>query len=137
VQVWSNGHSAPLYMTIGKALNHGDDDYMFWPTTPPWPISAILIPYSTFYDWMIGPNSAPDDNISRQLAAVDLKYLPDKLLTDYCTDKAANVDHASGQVYYFFRLPYSVGHYYTVAELEAQNLWGRLGLKAAALGYCN
>src|SRR5947199_32720 len=44
--------------------------------------------------------------------------------------RAVNLDHASGQVYAALKT------YYTVAELEALQLWDKLATKATATNYC-
>jgi hypothetical protein len=46
--------------------------------------------------------------------------LSDAIVGRYCADVLNGKDHASGQVYEVY------SKYYTVAQLEATDLWGRL-----------
>ena len=69
-------------------------------------------------------------NVARHMGELGVKYQSDCLLSAYCQDTAANLDHASGQVYAALKT------YYTVAELEALQLWDKLATKATATNYC-
>src|SRR5436309_2685972 len=69
-------------------------------------------------------------NVARHMGELGVKYQSDYLLSAYCQDTAANLDHASGQVYAALKT------YYTVAELEALQLWDKLAEKAAATNFC-
>jgi hypothetical protein len=50
---------------------------------------------------------------------------------DYCSDKLNGLNHVSGKVFAHFEK-----HNYTVADLEATNLWQRLEAEAQAQGKC-
>jgi hypothetical protein len=70
------------------------------------------------------------NNVGRRVLDVGIKYLSNDLLRDYCADQAAGTPKASGQVAGDF------AGVYTVAELEAQNLWSRMDTKLSSLGGC-
>ena len=92
---------------------------------------------SKFNDWFFGPNiTDPYHNVGRQVLELSLEWLSNDLLTRYCADKAANKTHANGSVAQAFIDAYSSVPYYTVQELEAMDLWTKLSVKAAKLGYC-
>ncbi len=55
----------------------------------------------------------------------------DDLVSQYCQDTQQNLDHASGQVFQNF-----TDYGYTVAQLEATQLWERLAVIAKANGEC-
>ncbi len=59
---------------------------------------------------------------------VSVWYPGDHIVGKYCADVLNGKDHASGSVYE----TYSV--YYTVAQLEAKNLWERLAAAAPTSG---
>jgi N-acetylmuramic acid 6-phosphate etherase len=59
-----------------------------------------------------------------------IAYLSNYLLRDYCADQAAGTPKASGQV------AADLADVYTVAQLEAQNLWSRMDTKLSSLGGC-
>ena len=134
-------HSTPIFRTIDRTLSHGDDVYgLRWAkSTPEGPAQSLLIPLSKFNDWFYGPNiTDPYHNVSRQVIELAMEWQANELLTRYCADKAANKTHANGSLYEVFsdNLQPNPQHYYTVQELEAMNLWGKLGAKAQKLGYC-
>jgi len=70
-------------------------------------------------------------NVGPRLVDLAVSHLSDALVFHYCTDKLNGLDHASGQVFQLFQK-----HGYTVAELEATNLWDRLAATAQATGQC-
>ncbi len=55
---------------------------------------------------------------------LSVSYLSDHLVGKYCADVLDGTDHASGTVYETYST------YYTVAQLEATNLWERLAAAA-------
>jgi len=141
VQVFDQtGHTQPVFFTMNRAIDHGDDIAATgeFHATPMYPASAIMIPLPTFDDWFFGAGQIGPggyENVSRQVEIeLPLSYLADELLQRYCSDKATNATHANGTVAAFFvKKGYT---FYTVAQLEAQNLWQHLGVKATSLGYC-
>ena len=58
-------------------------------------------------------------------------HFSDQLLFYYCSDKFNGLSHASGQVFAIFEK-----YGYTVADLEATNLWERLEAEAQLKGKC-
>lgn len=150
VQVGNVGntlHTTPFFWTIGATLSHGDDLYHDGgaPSTPPFPSKWFLLPMATYNDWFYGAGQLGPfglGNVSRQSAIeIPLAALSDELIQRYCVDKAAGATHADGSVADFFQYehlanPFYKVTYYTVAQLEALNLWSKLDAKAVALGFC-
>ena len=75
-------------------------------------------------------NTAQCQNVGRRPIELSLTYLPTYLLKAYCTDMATAKTHGAGGVYDLFK------NFYTVAQLEAMNLWGKMDAKIASLGGC-
>jgi len=126
-------HQTPYFPSEGLYLSHGDDPYCGWwkhSTVVP-QLGEMLIDQATYLNWFTGSDEYVRSNIGRRCAELMLKYLPDPLVTYYCWDVAANTPHDSGDVYDSFKKDY------TVEELEAADLWGRLCQRAIELGSCN
>jgi len=132
------GHVMPQFPTINRALSHGDDPYdrLGWFTEfPGWPIPSLeeyLITIDQYNEWF-GPSVDPSvsiNNVGRRPAELAVQYQSDYLLELYCEDTAANLDHASGSVYAYLKT------FYTLADLEAQQLWDKLAAKATATNWC-
>jgi hypothetical protein len=133
------GHTMPQFPTVHRALSHGDDPYdglaLSFTEAPGWPVPALdeyLITIDQYNDWF-GPQVDPAvsiNNVGRRPAELAVQYLSDYLLDLYCWDTAANLDHASGKVYDVLKT------YYTLADLEAMQLWDKLAAKAAATNWC-
>ena len=124
-------HATPYFPSDDKYMSHGDDPYTFFGegnvTVVP-PIGAFLIDEATYTQWFTGATEYVCSNISRRPAELALALLPDPLAVKYCNDVQDNLDHASGSVYKAF------SSYYTLAELEAADLWNRLSQRATELG---
>jgi hypothetical protein len=128
------GHAQPHFMADAKYLSHGDDCYnTFTWATPPVPPKEILISKATFDSWFGSgvPATQVANNIGRRSLDIGIEYLPNTLLRDYCADQTANTSKAHGKVAAEFAPTY------TVAELEAQNLWSRMDTKLTSLGGCS
>jgi hypothetical protein len=127
------GHAQPHFMADDQYLSHGDDPYngLTW-ATPPIPPKEILTPKATFDSWFGSsvPATQVGNNVGRRTVELAIKYLSDYLLHDYCADQAAGTPKASGKVAADF------ANVYTVAQLEAQNLWSRMDTKLTSLGGC-
>lgn len=132
------GHQMPIFPTIKRALSHGDDPYFtvgFVSEYPGWPVPTLeeyLITMDQWHAWF-DPSVDPAvmlSNVSRRPVEVAVQYQSDVLLARYCDDTAANLDHASGQVYAM------LSPFYTLAELEAMRLWDKLAAKAEAVNVC-
>jgi hypothetical protein len=128
VQEIDVGHKLPHFTSVGLALSHGDDPYELAPEIP---IDELPISQSTFKAWFLDdPN--PTHNVSRRVAELTLQYLPLQLLDKRCLDiSKGNTDHANSTVY----LGYFTG-VYSVAELEALQLWEKMDEKINSLGGC-
>lgn len=72
-----------------------------------------------------GPKTSHD-----ALSSWALIHLPNDVLKLYCADMLAGRSHINGWVYQTFNT------YYSVAELEAKQLWQRMDTKIASLGGC-
>ena len=131
--VTNAGHAQPWFMADAAYLSHGDDPYnQLTRALPPIPPGEILTEAAAFDAWF-GPTvsaTARDDNIGRRVRELALVYLPSYLLRAYCGDRAAGKAHGTGQVFEIFK------RNYTLAELEAQNLWTRMDAKIAGFGGC-
>jgi hypothetical protein len=121
-------HKLPHFTSVGLALSHGDDPYELAPEIP---IGELPISESTFKAWFLDdPN--PTHNVSRRVAELTLQYLPLQLLDKRCQDiSMGKTDHANSLVYH----AYFTG-VYTVAELEALQLWEKMDEKINSLGGC-
>ena len=128
------GHAQPAFLVDGFYLSHGDDPYnQLTTSTPPMPISEILISQAQFDAWFGAGVSAENQckNVGRRPLELSLTYLPSYLLKAYCRDMAHGKNHANGEVFDMFK------DLYTVAQLEAMNLWGKMDNRIASLGGCN
>jgi hypothetical protein len=144
LQGWGNGiephldgHTVPVFPTIGKALSHGDDvlnftfSFVDQFTPPPSAVSPsrLLLPWDTFVDWFY---TNPDSNVGRQRdVEIPLDVLPNPILDLYCDDLALGVSQAQSAVRAYF------GAHYSLGELQNLQLWQRLAAKAALLDWCN
>src|SRR5664280_1036466 len=121
------GHWTPHFINEHKYLSHGDDPYALAPEIP---IGELPIDQATYDAWFVN-NPNPLHNVGRRVMELTIQYLPKQLLWEYCLDGVQSNDHASGRVY---NNNFAPG--YTVAELEAMQLWEKLAAKVAALGGC-
>ena len=124
-------HGQGHFVTEGRYLDHGDSLYHPLNRDDPssYPQAELLIDEATYAAWF--PSTADCSNVGRRIIELAKQYLPLYLLRLYCNDQAAGKTHANGEV---AALLSSV---YTVAELEADNLWGRMDAKIALLGGCD
>lgn len=127
------GHAQPWFMADSRYLSHGDDPYnQLTKATPPIPAGMILIDQAKFNSWF-GPGVSETNkssNIGRRPRELAITYLPNYLLHAYCSDLSTGKTHENGQVFDIFSLNY------TVAQLEAENLWSRMDAKIAGFGGC-
>jgi hypothetical protein len=139
-----DGHALPHFhlprvfrTSTDLYLSHGDDPYNWgWISTPPVPIAALPIDDPTFQGWFGSNASLPPggSNVGRQTVELSIQYLSNYLLRLRCGDIAAGRAPAQSQV---FDMQYGgLGLYYTVAQLQAMNLWQNLDARIAALGGC-
>jgi hypothetical protein len=127
VRVVCHSHFMPYFMSEKLYLSHGDDPYALADEIP---IAELPIDEATFVDWFIN-DPDPAQNVGRRVSELTIEYLPIELLQHYCWDLAANNSHVSGWVYnnHFAK-------HYTVAQLEAQQLWQKMDAKLTMLGGC-
>ena len=123
-------HALVNFVSIQRYMTHGDDPYnRLFSNATEIPTSRLLIDQSTWNSWF-GAGADHSDNVGRQTRELALEFLPMYLLEIHCRDKAANRSHADSSVFETFN------RNYTVAQLEAMNLWQRLDDKVASLGGC-
>jgi hypothetical protein len=124
-------HATPHFLSEGLYLSHGDDPYIsYWRegnTSVVPPMEDFLIDQTTYSSWFEGDPNQACNNIGRRPIELMVDWLPDLLVQHYCDDVANNKTHASGSVYQVFQ------KWYTVQELEAENLWSRLSQRACDL----
>ena len=128
------GHAQPNFVEDGLYLTHGDDPYNQLTTSvPPMPISEILVNQAQFDGWFGPgvPNDTQCKNVGRRTRDLALTYLPTYLLKAYCRDITNGKTHANGEVFDLYK------DLYTLAQLEAMNLWTKMDTKIASLGGCS
>ncbi len=131
-------HALAFFPTESRYLSHGDDPYTSaartYPpkTSPPFPAAKFLIDDAKFNAWFGSgvPEATKEKNIGRRPRELALETLPIYVLKKHCGDQAAQRSHAVSEVYQIFKPSY------TVAQLEAANLWGRMDAAVAKLGGC-
>jgi hypothetical protein len=131
--VTNAGHAQPWFMVDGRYLSHGDDPYnALTKASPPIPPGEILIDQTKFDDWFGSgvSDAAKLANVGRRSRELAVTYLPNYLLHAYCHDQSAGAAHGVGQVFDIFTPNY------TVAALEAANLWTRMDAKVSGFGGC-
>jgi hypothetical protein len=132
--VTNGGHAQPHFMADAQYLSHGDDPYdgFTW-AVPVIPQNDFFTPKAMFDSWF-GPGvpaAQVSSNIGRRAVDLGIQFLSNYLLRHYCTDMAAGTPHAGSKV------AADLSGVYTVAQLEAQNLWTHLDAKLNSLGGCN
>ena len=141
-----DGHALPHFHLPPSAagasrdlyLSHGDDPYnSLWRATPPVPIGELPLK-QTEYDAWFGPNAiippTTSSNVSRQTIDLSVRHLSNPLLRYHCGDLSAGRTPAQSEVY--DPNVTGLGRFYTVAELQAMNLWTNLDAKLAMIGGC-
>jgi hypothetical protein len=132
------GHSAPYFMSENLYLSHGDDPYDgLLITTPPIPIDELFIDRVTYDSWFDSnlPAQVRQDNVGRRCSELAVQYLTDWIVKLRCRDLAQGVTNpANSSVYNDGGL--RLNTFYTIAELQAANLWARIDAKIAAGGGC-
>src|SRR4051794_7947636 len=132
-------HAQPYFRVQKRWLSHGDDPYDTpnhrYPQdggTLPWPAADLLITPHTHHAWFGSQVAAATrkKNVGRRSQQLSLELLPNYLLAAYCRDKQAGLSHSKGEVFGY------VGNAYTLAQLNAYGLWGKLDAKLASIGGC-
>ncbi len=133
------GHMVPHFVSVDRYLSHGDDPYNSLAKAD-YPADLLLLDKTTFKNWFpFDPNDPQNpanqatacQHVGRRVIDLAVWHISDTLLYYYCKDKTDGLDHASGQVFALFS-----PHGYTVADLEATNLWERLAAEAQLQGKC-
>lgn len=125
-------HAIPHFFTgVSYYLSHGDDPYnAFISTGANIPNDKLLIDQVKFNAWFEPAAGDHLSNIARNPIELAVVYLPNYLLRKYCEDKAGNKTHANGAVLSNLKTVF------TLADLEAMNLWGKMDMKITAMGGC-
>jgi hypothetical protein len=128
-------HALPHFVRERLYLSHGDDLYGgLSEATPPIPIQELPIARAKFDAWFGATVPAPDmsKNVGRRVLELAIQYLPNVLLHHHCYDLAHSLSHANSTVFTsdFQNSPY------TLADLEAAQLWLRMDAKIVQLGGC-
>ncbi len=124
------------WCAMGKCATHGDDPYALKSASDimqpigPASIMEILVSEDQYNAWFNKNNPKAKDYIGRSTVDMDLKYIPLRLLRNYCND-GPDKGHSEGQVYQKF------SHVYSLEELEAQQLWKKMDDKLKSIGGCD
>ena len=125
-------HATIQFPTEGWYLGHGDTPYDRTVDSTR-PIDELFMGESEF-EALLGPQvdyNLRCVNIDRHAASLGLSHPTSNfLLEKYCIDLTAGVTHANGEVARIF------SPFFSLAELEAANLWSRLDAALAARGGC-
>lgn len=130
--VTNSYHAQPWFMADSLYLSHGDDPYNIWSKETPFPAGELLINQAKFDAWFGTAVNETDrsNRIGFRPKDLAIVYLPNRLLHRYCLDLLKGKNHAEGKVFELF------SPVYTVAQLEAKNLWDRMDAKIAGFGGC-
>ncbi len=125
-------HTMPYFRTLHMYLSHGDDPYTLADRQATYPAEQLLISEGTWKAWFqSGDADTSCSNVGRRPTELAVWNFSPPLYVGYCSDVATNKDHASGYVYTVF-----FQQTFTVQQLEATNLWGRLDAAVQAAGGC-
>lgn len=135
------GHATPSFPSEGLYLDHGDNPYgkgaqYSDPFPEPYPTAELLIDHETFSEWFNTSNSHEENlnNIGRRGTELTVEHLPQSILVTRCSDIRRGLSNEDSNVY---RPGHAgIGHYWTVAELEAMQFWQRMDAKIARYGGC-
>ncbi len=128
----TGGHTSPYFVALQQYMSHGDDPYTSL-SKANFPGQLLLIGENTWTSWFQNADPLVNlSNVGRRPVELAVWYLGDFMVGEYCGDVWAGKDHATGDVYSHYST------HYTVAQLEATDLWGRLQAKAvtSALPIC-
>ena len=113
-------HTLPYFSGEKTYLTHGDDPYSQLAREAP--MGLLPIDAAKWHAWF-DPGASTVCNVGRRPAELSLTYIPVKVVGDYCLDVLNGKTHANGLVFENYSA------WYTVAQLEAVDLWGRLAAK--------
>ena len=135
---FNTGHTVPYFLGVDSYLSHGDDPYNSlaqWSDDAvgpdlSFPKSMLLIPGYTYNAWFspaLG-DVERSNNVGRRVSEIVVGRLPLGLLVEHVNDLQQGHSHADSLVALYLSATY------TVAQLEAINLWGAMNSKIAWLG---
>ncbi|HPO24335.1 MAG TPA: hypothetical protein PK135_06680 [Arenimonas sp.] len=133
------GHTTPYVPALDAYLSHGDDPYNSFAafsdkvvgTNLSYPKSLLFISSATHDAWWFSAGLSDTqkiNNVGRRVSEIAVAYLPLGLLISYIFDMSQGFSHANGTVAQY------LSKTYTVAQLEAMNLWQKMDGKIAVLG---
>ncbi|WP_128544812.1 hypothetical protein [Larkinella soli] len=131
--VFGGDHAQVWFMSDNYYLDHADAPYDAKTKYASIGAGELLIHKSRYEQWF-GPNFTDEQelkNVGRRSRELAIAYLPNYVLNKYCEDMQAGKSHADGYVYEM------LSKNYTVAQLEAQNFWGRMDAKIYLMGGCS
>jgi hypothetical protein len=135
--VTAAGHATPFFPAEGLYLDHGDDLYNRYvritTTGETIPSQEYFLTADQWNAWFGAgvPEQTQLSNISRRIVGeLVVKYLPDYSLWNRCEDIRLGLSTPQSA------LASDLSPWYTVADLDALNLWQRLDAKIASLGGC-
>jgi hypothetical protein len=132
------GHSTPYVIALDAWMSHADELYNDFGnfseqtvgTALSFPRQLLFIDTATHDAWF-GAGLTDDQknaNVGRRLLEVAAAYVPLGLLYDYVRDQENGKSHANGDVADAFSRVYSL------AQLDAMNLWQKMDGKIVVLG---
>lgn len=124
----AGGHTLPYFPTEGKHLSHGDDLYGKTSRVDPlmkkmsYLSAELLIDESKYNSWFGSGVSEQTklNNVGRQGTELLVKYPTTFVLRMYCDDIKANLSHANGNVFGYFK------YLYSLPQLEATGIYQML-----------
>ena len=132
------GHCAPYVPALNVWLGHGDDPYTSFSTRSAQLVgldlsylsTKLLIDDATHNAWWDSALSGDQilNNHSRRTTELAVAELPYGLLAAYNLDLLKNNSHANGYV------AGNLSSRFTLADLDAMNLWQQMDAKIAAIG---
>lgn len=132
------GHCAPFVPALNVWLGHGDDPYSAFSTRSAqlvgldlsYPSTDLLIDDATHKTWWDPALSDAQilNNHNRRTTELAVAELPYGLLASYNLDQFKNNSHANGYV------ADNLSSCFTLADLDAMNLWQQMDAKIAAIG---
>jgi hypothetical protein len=118
----------PYFSGEKTYLTHGDDPYDQLALEAP--IELLPIDAAKWHSWFDLRRPFPTTlttpavcNIGRRPVELSITYIPPFVVGKYCQDVLNGKTHANGQVFEIY------SKWYTVAQLEAVDLWSRIAAK--------
>jgi len=125
--VFNANHSLTHFVTEGAYLTHGDDPYSAWFKSTGASASALLISEARYRELFVDVDENQEKlNVGIRPREIAIEHLSEYLLKQYCKDVKDGLSHEDGRVNRGLRN-------WSVQELEAMGLWGRMDAKISEL----